>query len=211
MLRDAGADDIRHIALVYRRSFPDSVRQIFGPMPSQRAFADVFRFLLDELPGYFLVDEEDGKIAGYVVAPPDSSRLVRDAFLRGYVFVWAWRWLTGKYRFGFRSIRMLLSDKLALLGSEDNAREKSDSRILSIAVHPDYQGKGLGTRLSVAALERLREAGVKDVMLDVRDYNAPAIHLYEKLGFHEIGHFNDGRGRWIQMIAHLKRAEERAA
>jgi ribosomal-protein-alanine N-acetyltransferase len=35
-------------------------------------------------------------------------------------------------------------------------------------------------------LSRLREMGVKQVFLEVRDNNAPAIALYEKTGFEKI-------------------------
>jgi ribosomal-protein-alanine N-acetyltransferase len=47
---------------------------------------------------------------------------------------------------------------------------------------PEYQGKGLGTRLAEASLEWIREQG-RQVKLEVHKENNQAKKLYEKLGF----------------------------
>lgn len=49
--------------------------------------------------------------------------------------------------------------------------------------HPAHQGKGLATDFLVALLGEMRVQGVKTIRLDVFDYNDPAKHLYEKVGF----------------------------
>ena len=49
--------------------------------------------------------------------------------------------------------------------------------------HPQHQGKGLATAFLEGLLDAMRNQGVKAVRLDVFDYNAPAKHLYEKVGF----------------------------
>jgi ribosomal-protein-alanine N-acetyltransferase len=55
--------------------------------------------------------------------------------------------------------------------------------ILKIAVHPDYRGKGIATRLISAVLARLRTLRVAEVGLDVDVVKRGAIHLYERFGF----------------------------
>lgn len=55
--------------------------------------------------------------------------------------------------------------------------------IVSLAVLENYRRKGIGTALMQAALKGLKEYGAKEVYLEVRVSNTPAIRLYEKLGF----------------------------
>ncbi|RJQ56334.1 MAG: N-acetyltransferase [Actinobacteria bacterium] len=211
MLRKASKGDLHALAHVYKNSFPDSMRHIFGGPPPDQPLVDIYGFLLDEFPDYFLVAEEEGEVAGYVIAPPDISPLVRHALLRGYALRWAWRWLTGRYGFGVRVAWILLADKLALLANKGKAAENSDARILSVAVDPAHQGKGLGMQLAVAGIDLLRKAGAESVMLEVRANNGAALHLYRKLGFHEVGRFEDKVGVWIQMVTHVRPAAEKAA
>jgi ribosomal protein S18 acetylase RimI-like enzyme len=55
--------------------------------------------------------------------------------------------------------------------------------IESLAVLPEYRGRGVGTRL-LDALERELEAdGVRDLVLGVLPGNAAAIRLYERHGY----------------------------
>ena len=54
---------------------------------------------------------------------------------------------------------------------------------LGVGLVPAYRGRGLGSRLIEAALERARAAGFVRIELDVYADNARAIALYERLGF----------------------------
>ncbi len=59
--------------------------------------------------------------------------------------------------------------------------------IISLAVLPEYRRRGIATRLMEAALRSLRdEYGAREVYLEVRVSNTPAINLYKKLGFRVI-------------------------
>ncbi len=55
--------------------------------------------------------------------------------------------------------------------------------IVSLAVLEEYRRRGIGTALMLAALEGLKSYEAKEVYLEVRVSNIPAIKLYEKLGF----------------------------
>jgi mycothiol synthase len=55
--------------------------------------------------------------------------------------------------------------------------------IYVIAVDPAFQGLGLGRALAVAGLNWLAARGLGTAMLYVDGDNAPALHLYERLGF----------------------------
>ena len=59
-------------------------------------------------------------------------------------------------------------------------------RIVSIAVHPSYQGRGIGSKLLEALEEKMLTRGVKTVRLEVGVSNTPAINLYLKHGYEPI-------------------------
>ena len=59
--------------------------------------------------------------------------------------------------------------------------------IVSIAVLEGYRRRGIGRRLMENALRSLKEVyECKEVYLEVRVSNLPAIRLYEKLGFRKV-------------------------
>jgi ribosomal-protein-alanine N-acetyltransferase len=55
--------------------------------------------------------------------------------------------------------------------------------IMRIAVHPDYWGRGIASKLISAALDQFKGMGLKCVTLDVDIVKNGAIKLYEKFGF----------------------------
>ena len=62
-----------------------------------------------------------------------------------------------------------------------------ESDMMNIAVHPDYRRQGIAEALVLALVDALREKGIHCLTLEVRASNAPAIALYEKLGFMQVG------------------------
>jgi ribosomal protein S18 acetylase RimI-like enzyme len=52
-----------------------------------------------------------------------------------------------------------------------------------VGVIPSARRRGIGERLTRALLDRAREAGAREMVLEVIVQNEPAIALYEKLGF----------------------------
>ncbi len=63
-----------------------------------------------------------------------------------------------------------------------------EAEILTLATHPDVQGRGLATAMLRAALDALRDRGVEDVFLDVAETNLAAIALYNRTGFIAFSH-----------------------
>ena len=59
--------------------------------------------------------------------------------------------------------------------------------VSNIAIMPQYRRRGFGQLLLQRACENARDLGALSISLEVRPSNSPAIALYEKLGFEEIG------------------------
>ena len=62
-----------------------------------------------------------------------------------------------------------------------------ESDMMNVAVHPDYRRQGIAEALVTHLVQALREKGNHCLTLEVRVSNAPAIALYEKLGFTQVG------------------------
>ena len=63
-----------------------------------------------------------------------------------------------------------------------------ESDMMNVAVHPDYRRKGIGRTLVLTLCKALRKQMIASALtLEVRDSNAPALALYESLGFEQIG------------------------
>ncbi|GKT28598.1 N-acetyltransferase RimI/Ard1 like protein, partial [Aduncisulcus paluster] len=62
-----------------------------------------------------------------------------------------------------------------------------EMEILNLGVHPEFRRKGIGRALMLDLMQRCREMNVKRGLLDVKESNAPAIGLYESLGFVQVG------------------------
>ena len=62
-----------------------------------------------------------------------------------------------------------------------------ETDMMNVAVHPEFRRQGIAELLVNTLVERLKSAGSRCLTLEVRASNLPAISLYEKLGFTEIG------------------------
>ena len=62
-----------------------------------------------------------------------------------------------------------------------------ETDVMNVAVHPDYRRRGIAESLIGVLVTELKNRGSRALMLEVRVSNAPAIALYEKLGFYQVG------------------------
>ena len=62
-----------------------------------------------------------------------------------------------------------------------------EADMMNIAVSPEYRRRGVAQSLVQALEQHLRAKGAYRLTLEVRVSNAPAIALYEKLGFQQVG------------------------
>ncbi len=84
-----------------------------------------------------------------------------------------------------------------LVGYVVNSRYVDAWHVMNVAVDPDYQGRGIATRLLQRLFELTADDGRDGYTLEVRVSNTVAIQLYEKLGFEarglRRGYYTDNR------------------
>jgi ribosomal protein S18 acetylase RimI-like enzyme len=71
------------------------------------------------------------------------------------------------------------------IGMIDVEYRPAEIYLSRIEIHPDYQGRGVGTRLISALIDEARHKG-QDLVLDVLTVNHRAQALYQKLGMTEV-------------------------
>ena len=62
-----------------------------------------------------------------------------------------------------------------------------ESDMMNVTVHPDFRRQGIGEKLVLELVRELKGAGNRCLSLEVRASNEPAISLYQKLGFQQVG------------------------
>lgn len=72
---------------------------------------------------------------------------------------------------------------LAAAGTHVASRQEGVAAVGNVFTAPHARGKGLGTHVTAAVVQQLLQDGIDTIVLNVKQNNHPAIHVYEKLGF----------------------------
>lgn len=66
-----------------------------------------------------------------------------------------------------------------------------ECHILNVCIHPERQGHGFGGKMFKQLTHLGKKHGAETAFLEVRVSNQRALHLYERLGFAEVGRRKD--------------------
>ncbi len=203
---------MRQAAEVYLAAFPETIRQLGLEGLRPEAVRELFSACYEADDQCMYVAEAGGRVVGYVVCPVDVGWVWRRMLSPARLARLVGGVVSGRYGIGLAAAARVIKDALAMQRSLEPAGADCRARIVSIAVHPDFQGRGIGRRLMAAALESLQRRGAECVRLEVRPDNVAARRLYESLGFQDVGLVHDTRGPWVVMILRLdKGGGQRAA
>ena len=85
------------------------------------------------------------------------------------------------------SLWLVAVDGESVAGYVGSQSVMGESDMMNLAVHPDYRRQGVAEMLVETLIEHLMKNDVTCLTLEVRVSNSPAIALYQKLGFREVG------------------------
>jgi len=81
---------------------------------------------------------------------------------------------------------------------------ETTGRIFSLAVHPSYQNRKLGSALLKEIIDVFRKMGVSEIILEVRSGNVKARRFYERHGFITTDvlekYYNDGESAYLMRL-----------
>ena len=197
--------EIPRVAALFQDAFPDALRAVFGraPIPA-RAVEDVWDAVYRFEPGGFLVARSSDRVVGVEVAVSDLRQLHRHLLWRGSLFVWMFRWLTGRYAgLGWQWVGRLACLIWDYRSLESPAPKDSFAQLLTIIVDKEYQCRGIGKTLTDQSLAYLKSRKVHTVRLEVDAAKIHAIRLYESAGFREIRRMPTPRGPAVVMKREL--------
>ena len=85
------------------------------------------------------------------------------------------------------SLWLVALDEDAVVGYIGSQSSCDETDVMNVAVHPDYRRRGIAESLIEMLIRELKNRGSHALMLEVRSSNAPAVALYEKMGFRQVG------------------------
>jgi [ribosomal protein S18]-alanine N-acetyltransferase len=102
---------------------------------------------------------------------------------------------------------------LDLIGYVVNSRYVDAWHVMNVAVDPEFQRRGVATRLLERLFELTRDDERRGYTLEVRVTNEEAINLYEKLGFESRGvrrgYYTDNREDALIMWRDARHSDSR--
>jgi ribosomal protein S18 acetylase RimI-like enzyme len=94
------------------------------------------------------------------------------------------RFQTSRLRLGYRYVGIREGGRLVAVAEQVLAAHLDGLAVVQgVLVDPAWRGRGLAGAVTAALTERLFAAGARDVVLDVRESNLPALAAYARIGY----------------------------
>ncbi|MGI6712388.1 MAG: GNAT family N-acetyltransferase [Bacillota bacterium] len=204
--------DAKAIGELYLKSFPESAELFFNidnidHSNSNRVnsiAASGFELVLrSACSSYICYDQHNpGKLFGYCIVSTKNGLPVLRLFTPRNIGKTIGLSLIILSKLSFGELMKLGRNSLMQIkkSGDDTPKRLPGGRIISIAVHPDARGLGLGKALLKEALDFLGKNKIRATYLEVRPNNLPAKKMYEKMGFYQYGATQDLQGPWLRLV-----------
>lgn len=78
---------------------------------------------------------------------------------------------------------MVAEEDNKIIGSCGLRNIAGEGEITNVVIRPEYRNMGIGVKMLCKLIKNAEKIGIREFTLEVRESNAAAIHVYEKLGF----------------------------
>lgn len=174
-IRAGGRDDAGPVAAIHADRIAEGFLVTLGP----RFLARLYRRIARSPEAVLVVAEEAGVVVGFAAATTSTRRLYAD-FLRRDAVPAA---LAAAPAIVRRPRQVWETLRYGTAGPDD----LPPAEILSIAVHREAGGRGVGGALLAATLLGLRRVGADSARVVTAESNDVALALYQRAGFRRAG------------------------
>lgn len=139
---------------------------------------------------------------GIVIRPMNLDDLAQVVQVDWAAFESIWRNSQDALEIAFRQAAIATIAELdgKIIGYQICTASPMGGHLARLAVHPEYQGHGVGFNLLQDALSHFTRRGAYGVTVNTQDDNQASLTLYQKMGFHRSGEeypvyqFNSSKG-----------------
>jgi ribosomal protein S18 acetylase RimI-like enzyme len=179
------------VVAVHQAAFPGFFMTQLGP----RFLREYYRCVIDVPSGVLLAHADGGSCLGFVAGFVDPAAFYRELRRRRIRLGLA---ALGGIALRPQRLRTLLANHGRAVEAAQLPSGPETAELSSLGIAPSAAGRGIGSRLVRAFIERVAEAGARRVVLttDARDNDA-VNRFYQRLGFVCLRTFEARRGRWL--------------
>jgi ribosomal protein S18 acetylase RimI-like enzyme len=177
-IRTATDADAIAVATLHATQINQGFLAFLGPAFLRR----LYRRIVRAPSSFLLVAHSQGTIVGFIAGSTDVAGLYRSFLLRDGIP--AGLQAAGPLISGWRRVLETLRH-----GSSDGEGVGHGAEVLSMAVDPSCQGRGLGRTLMASYLDELRNRGCHAAHVVIGTVNTGAIALHEQAGFVTVDRF----------------------
>ena len=167
----------------------DSIRTGLTAWLGQR-FCQVLYWGMANTPHSFVLvcEDEKQKVLGFICCATNTSKMYKAVLARKFLLlaiVTAGKFITRPLV--LKSIWTSLRRPKTFVSGDFAQWDLPEAEVVSIAVLPETQGRGVGTQLVEAACREFRQRGLRRVRVWTSEDNLQATAFYQKQGFSLLG------------------------
>lgn len=183
--REIKEDDLNQIVRIHKEAFPDYFLTAFG---EELLYEFYNQYFLNN--NVFVVAEKDKKIMGFILG--NNSDIPRKNFFKKNFYKISLKIIIELLKLNknlwagiFQRIVLVREAIVVKIIKRDENDKVSSYKydLLSIAVDKDSKGNGVAFKLEEYFCSKLKQNGIKEIILAVKKENIQAIKFYEKCNY----------------------------